>query len=178
VAISAAAQVREVLLAVLLAMAPLPPATVLSIGDGDTIRVSEAGRTVVIRLACIDAPELAQRPHGEQSRRLLSRLAPVGSRLSLRVLTRDRYGRTVAELFRGPQNLNVQMLRRGQAFAYRQYLHQCDAAAYLGAERGAEFDRLGVWDQPGGITRPWDFRHGRSKRGPGSGSPSGRPGSF
>ena len=43
-------------------------ATVLSIGDGDTIRVRQSGRAVTVRLACIDAPETAQSPHGQQAR--------------------------------------------------------------------------------------------------------------
>ena len=37
-------------------------ATVLSIGDGDTIRVQQGGKRITIRLACIDAPEMAQPP--------------------------------------------------------------------------------------------------------------------
>ncbi|MFM9110392.1 MAG: thermonuclease family protein, partial [Prochlorococcaceae cyanobacterium] len=44
------------------------PATVLSVGDGDTLRVSRAGQLLTIRLACIDAPEMAQTPWGPQSR--------------------------------------------------------------------------------------------------------------
>ena len=35
---------------------------VLSIGDGDTIRVRQGGRAITVRLACIDAPETAQSP--------------------------------------------------------------------------------------------------------------------
>lgn len=35
-------------------------ATMLSIGDGDTIRVRQAGRALTVRLACIDAPAMAQ----------------------------------------------------------------------------------------------------------------------
>jgi endonuclease YncB( thermonuclease family) len=34
--------------------------TILSIGDGDTIRVRQAGKALTVRLACIDAPETAQ----------------------------------------------------------------------------------------------------------------------
>lgn len=45
--------------------------TVVSIGDGDTIRVRKAGRLVTVRLACIDAPELAQAPYGAKARRYL-----------------------------------------------------------------------------------------------------------
>ena len=38
--------------------------TVLSIGDSDTIRVRQAGKTLTVQLACIDAPESAQTPYG------------------------------------------------------------------------------------------------------------------
>jgi len=153
---------RPLLPALLLLTAlPAQAATVLSIGDGDTLRVVDSGRQVTIRLACIDAAEMAQSPYGEQSRALLTSLAPVGSNVTLKVVDTDRYGRTVAEILRGGQNVNLRMVRRGQAFAYRQYLSNCDPTAYLGAERGAEVDRLGVGSSPGGIQRPWDFRHGR-----------------
>ncbi len=156
------AQVRLAALPLaLLLTLPAQAATVLSIGDGDTLRVDDRGKRLTIRLACIDAPEMAQGAHGQQSRALLTSLAPVGSDVTLKVVDTDRYGRTVAEIIRGGQNLNLRMLRRGQAFAYRQYLSNCDPTAYLGAERGAEVDRIGVWSVPGGIERPWDFRHGR-----------------
>lgn len=42
-------------------------ATVLSIGDGDTIRVRQGGRPITVRLACIDAPEMAQQPYGQRA---------------------------------------------------------------------------------------------------------------
>ena len=48
------------------------------------------------------------------------------------------------------------------AFAYRRYLSQCNANEYLDAEFRASRSRFGVWRVPGGITRPWDFRRGRS----------------
>jgi hypothetical protein len=55
------------------------------------------------------------------------------------------------------------MVEDGQGFAYRQYLGGCDAKEYLVAEHRASRHRYGVWQVPGGITRPWDFR--RSPRG-------------
>ena len=72
-------------------------ATVLSIGDGDTIRVRQAGRDLTVRLACIDAPETAQSPWGQQARRYLQQRLPIGREVTLEVKTTDRYGRTVAE---------------------------------------------------------------------------------
>ena len=47
------------------------------------------------------------------------------------------------------------------AFAYRQYLGGCEAKEYLDAEYRTSRHRYGVWQVPGGISRPWDFRRGR-----------------
>lgn len=133
-------------------------ATVLSIGDGDTITVLERGQRLKVRLACIDAPETAQSPYGLASRNQLKSLLPLGSAVSLRIKAVDRYGRTVAEVIsRG--TINLAMVQSGQAFLYRQYLGQCDRETTLAAELQAQAKRLGVWAVPGGITRPWDFRH-------------------
>jgi endonuclease YncB( thermonuclease family) len=135
-------------------------ATVLSIGDGDTIRVRHAGKSLTVRLACIDAPETAQSPYGQQARNYLQQRLPIGREVSLDIKTTDRYGRSVAEVFSGV-NINMALVEDGQAFAYRQYLGGCDAKSYLEAEERASRRRLGVWQVPGGITRPWDFRRGR-----------------
>jgi endonuclease YncB( thermonuclease family) len=136
-------------------------ATVLSIGDGDTIRVRQDGKAITVRLACIDAPETAQSPYGQQSRRYLQQRLPVGSTVTLEQKTSDRYGRLVAEVFNGI-NINLAMVEDGQAFVYRQYLSGCDAKEYLDAEFRASRRRYGVWQVEGGITRPWDFRKSRS----------------
>lgn len=152
--------------ALLLMLVPWPAeafaATVLSIGDGDTIRVRQAGRALTVRLACIDAPETAQSPWGQQARRYLQQRLPIGREVTLEVKTTDRYGRTVAEVI-SDINLNLGMVEDGQAFAYRQYLGGCNAKEYLDAEVRASRHRYGVWQVEGGITRPWDFR--RSPRG-------------
>ena len=144
----------------LLLALPAIAATVVSVGDGDTLRVMEGSRRVTVRLACIDAPETAQKPWGAEARRQLQQLALVGSTVSLRLQATDRYGRTVAEIFRGGQSVNLALVRSGAAFAYRQYLARCDRGAYLGAEAAAQQQRAGVWSVPGGIQRPWDWRHG------------------
>ena len=135
-------------------------ATVLSIGDGDTIRVRQAGKALTVRLACIDAPETAQTPYGLKSRQYLQQRLPIGREVSLNIKTTDRYGRSVAEVI-SESNINLALVEDGQAFAYRQYLRGCDAKAYLEAEDRASPARIGVWQVPGGITRPWDFRRGR-----------------
>ena len=135
-------------------------ATVISIGDGDSISVLERGKKLKVRLACIDAPETAQSPYGMASRNQLKAMLPLGSTVSLRVQAVDRFGRSVAEVIGNKGMVNLAMVQSGQAFVYRQYLGRCDRGAYLAAERQAQAQRLGVWAVPGGITRPWDFRHG------------------
>jgi endonuclease YncB( thermonuclease family) len=156
-------------LAVALALLPLAPAaavprseaTVLSIGDGDTIRVRQDGKAITVRLACIDAPETAQSPYGQQSRQYLQQRLAVGSTVRLDEKTTDRYGRLVAEVI-GEININLAMVEDGQAFVYRQYLSGCNAKEYLDAEYRASRRRYGAWQVEGGMTRPWDFRRGRS----------------
>ncbi|MDH4405990.1 MAG: thermonuclease family protein [Cyanobium sp. D14.bin.5] len=141
---------------------PAVAAQVISVGDGDTLTVMDAGRRVTVRLACIDAPETAQRPWGMEARTALQALTPVGSTISLRGSTKDRYGRTVAEVIRGGSIVNLALIGDGRAFVYRQYLSGCKRNAYLGAEGQAEKARRGVWSVPGGVTRPWDRRRGGS----------------
>lgn len=131
----------------------------ISVGDGDTLRVEEAGRKLTIRVACIDAPEMAQAPYGQQARQALQEMLPIGSTVSLKVQTTDRYGRTVAEVFAANgRNAGLTLVQQGNAFAYRKYLKQCDEWAYLDREKLAERYRLGVWRSAGGIERPWDWR--------------------
>ena len=172
-----ASKTLQVLAGLFLAvLAPLSQAataaTDLSIGDGDTISVLERGQKLKVRLACIDAPETAQSPYGMASRNQLKALLPLGSTVSLRVQTVDRYGRRVAKVV-GKGNVNLAMVQSGQAFVYRQYLGRCDRGAYLASERQAQAQRLGVWAVPGGITRPWDFRHGGTGRRNAGAAPAG-----
>jgi endonuclease YncB( thermonuclease family) len=148
--------------------------TVLSVGDGDTLTVLDGGHKLVVRLACIDAPELSQRPAGPLAREALQALAPPGSLVSLKVQTKDRYGRTVAEVYRvgDTQPINQTLVRQGHAFVYWPYLHQCEGLSYSEAERTARSHQFGVWG-PGlrdgstlgegsghgpGLVRPWDYR--------------------
>lgn len=103
------------LLPTLLLVLPAAAVTVLSIGDGETLRVVVHGRRLTIPLACIETMEMAQAPFGAQSRALLTGLAPV----STVVIATARYGRTVAQIIRSGQNVNLRMMRLGSTFAYR-----------------------------------------------------------
>jgi endonuclease YncB( thermonuclease family) len=141
---------------------PQAQTMVLSVGDGDTLTVLDGGHKRVVRLACIDAPELSQGPAGARAKAALKTLTPPGSSVTLKVQTTDRYGRTVAEVFRSgaPQPVNQALVRQGHAFVYGKYLQQCDGLAYGEAEQAARSHQLGVWG-PGigeSLVRPWDYR--------------------
>ena len=145
----------------------------LSIGDGDTIRVtspSGAGKTTV-RLACIDAPETSQ-VLGIDARQALQAELPIGTEVSLRTKATDRYGRTVAEVMVGTTNINQALVQSGVAFVYWQYIEGCDRETYSRLENEAKLKSLGIWAVPGGIQRPWDYRRGR-KAGSSSNNSSG-----
>ena len=138
------------------------PATVVSVGDGDTLRIRQSGQVTTIRLSCVDAPECAQSPRGQQSTSRLKQLLPAGKAVQVREITRDRYGRIVAELYVGKRSVNLQMVREGQSVVYRQYLSGCAATKdqYLQAEAQARQQGLGFWNQQSPVM-PWDYRRGK-----------------
>ena len=159
------------------AQEPWRSASVLSIGDGDTIKVVHDGQRLTVRLACIDAPEMAQSPDGLKARRQLQRLLSPGQGVQLAIKTIDRFGRSVAEVVTSPAaaggpagrgqveeiNVGLAMVAAGQAFVDGRYLSACDQRAYRQAEDRARGRHLGIWQLPGGITPPWEFRHQRPR---------------
>lgn len=141
--------------------------TIVSTGDGDTLRVQDQGQTLTVRLACIDAPELAQTPWGERSAARLRQLLPPGQEVRLRTVERDRYGRTVAEVYLGDRSVNLALVEQGYAVVYRDYLSGCEESrvAYLQAENQARQQRLAFWAQSDPVM-PWVFR--QAERAPAS----------
>jgi micrococcal nuclease len=95
------------------------PTTTCTAIDGDTLRCSEIGR---VRLLGIDAPEMLG--HCRKGRTCVSG-DPMASKKALEKLvargvtispvTRDRYGRTVAQVYAGDKNLACEQLRQGMA---------------------------------------------------------------
>ena len=120
-----------------------------------------------IRLGCIDSPERAQSPFGSQSTSRLKQLLPPSTAVQIRTITRDRYGRTVAELYVSRQSINLQMVKEGQAVVYRQYLNGCTATKdqYLQAEAQAKKQRLGFCNQQSPVM-PWNYRRGERSSNP------------
>ncbi|MBD2232913.1 thermonuclease family protein [Phormidium tenue] len=153
----------------------LPTATVVSTGDGDTLRVQGQDGPVTIRLACVDAPESNQ-AFGPEATLRLQQLVSTGQPVEVRAIERDRYGRTVAEIYSGGQSVGLQLVREGYAVVYEQYISGCAATAddYRQAESAARNARRNFWSQPN-PTLPWDFRRGGSSPTPTAPPPIATP---
>ena len=93
--------------------------------DGDTC-TSSTGEN--FRLACIDTPELRGKradPVPAKAARDYLRELVVGRKVTIRRITTDRYGRTVAELFLNGSNVQQQLVASGKASIYWRYADQC-----------------------------------------------------
>ena len=138
-------------------------ATLLSIGDGDTITVTHGNQKTKVCLACNDAPETSQTPYGLDARRVLQALLPLGFEISLKIKATNRYGRSVSKVTKVGGNVNHSLVASGNAFVYWQYINGCDRQTYSSLESEARLKGLGVWSLPGGLERSWDYRHQQRK---------------
>jgi micrococcal nuclease len=129
---------------------------VVAVHDGDTVTVLRGGEQVKLRLACIDAPERGQ-AFGSRSRDLLAELV-MGRAVTLEVIDRDQYGRTVARLHVDGNDVNLAMVRAGLAWHYR--YHCPDDAALAAAEAEAREARRGLWADAH-PEAPWEWRRHR-----------------
>ncbi|MDC3134447.1 thermonuclease family protein, partial [Prochlorococcus sp. AH-716-J09] len=81
-----------------------------------------------IRLACIDTPEIkgkkADPIPAKEARDFLNNLL-VNKKVSIKRITKDRYGRTVGELFKNGLNIQKIIVEKGHGKIYKKYSHQC-----------------------------------------------------
>ncbi|RYG47810.1 nuclease [bacterium] len=142
---------------------------VVGISDGDTVRVlTKDKRELKVRLNGIDAPEKTQ-AFGEKSRQWLAGKV-FGKDVQLKSDGLDRYGRTLGTILVGDVNINLQSVKNGWSWWYRQYAaKRTDLQA---AEQSARAAKVGIWSQPGAI-EPWNYR--RAPKGPNA-TKQARPG--
>jgi len=132
---------------------------VVGISDGDTLtaRCGEPGayERVKVRVAAIDAPEKAQ-PFGQRSRQHLAELC-FQQQASIKTQSKDRYGRTVADVECQGQDVARAQVQAGMAWVYTQY-----AKGYghlFPAQERAKDGRLGLWSVE--AVPPWEWRRNR-----------------
>ena len=132
---------------------------VVSVADGDTITVLDANRQQnKVRLTGIDAPEKFQ-PFGNRSRQHLGALVH-GRDVVVEWNKRDRYGRILGKVLVGSVDANLEQIRAGLAWHYKQYEREQsreDRETYASAELDARTAKRGLWIDPAPIP-PWEFR--------------------
>jgi endonuclease YncB( thermonuclease family) len=131
---------------------------VVKVSDGDTIQVLRNGRAEKIRLAGIDCPEKKQ-AFGQAAKRFTLNLA-AQKVVTVEVETKDRYGRSIGEVFLPDgRSLNQELVRAGYAWMYRKYSSDATLAALESEARAA---RRGLWADSNPVP-PWDWRRGIKK---------------
>ena len=134
---------------------------VVGVSDGDTITVlSDSKQPIKVRLAQIDAPEKRQ-AFGMVSKQALSDKV-FNKRVTIEYAKADRYGRTIGNVLVDGLSVNLDMVKTGMAWVYKQYASD---QAYYAAEERAKTSKIGLWSDAHPIP-PWEFRHGGAKSNP------------
>ena len=104
----------------------LPTVAIESCYDGDTCTTTKGEK---IRLASIDTPKLkgttANPIPAKAARDYLNELV-TGSTASIKRINKNRYGRTVAELYKGAMNIQEHLVEKDFASIYEKYSSQCN----------------------------------------------------
>jgi micrococcal nuclease len=128
-------------------------AKVVTVHEGDRLTIRYAGRSEMIYLKDIDCPELKQ-PYGKQAKHVTA--AFVGNRdIVVRALTRDKQGRTSAEVFlpNGP-NVGRELVKEGLAW----WRKSDSSDLSLGdLEELARAEHRGLWSEPDPVP-PWKWK--------------------
>lgn len=144
---------------------PFYPATLESVHDGDTITVRIGGDLRKIRLAEIDAPELAQ-PWGLKSRDFLKQTLQ-NRPLYILDMGKDKYGRILAHVnlmlekktdtttTHTNEDVNLTMVQDGMAWCYQGYSKD---TRFIEAETQAKQEHLGLWSDSK-PQAPWIYRN-------------------
>ena len=126
---------------------------VTRVSDGDTIWVTDKiGLRSKIRMDRIDAPEKDQE-WGSESTKYLSKLL-YGRKVVVDYQKRDQYGRILGIVKLGERDVNLEMVKTGNAWHYSYFDH---TPAYIEAEKQAKDTKLGLWSKPNPIN-PYEWR--------------------
>jgi len=132
---------------------------VVKVADGDTVTVLDATNTQHrIRLEGIDAPESHQ-DFGTQSKRNLSSLI-FDRDVTVVYDKTDRYGRLVGKILLDGKDINLEQIKAGLAWHYKEYEREQapeDREIYARAEDEARRARRGLWVDANPV-EPSEFR--------------------
>jgi endonuclease YncB( thermonuclease family) len=81
----------------------------------------------------------------------------------------DRYGRDLGKIVLDGQDINLEQIRRGMAWHYKQYARDQapeDRQAYADAESTARQSRVGLWQDSQPVP-PWSYRRAAKEQAKG-----------
>jgi endonuclease YncB( thermonuclease family) len=139
--------------------------SVVGVSDGDTITVLDPAKVQhKIRLSGIDAPEKGQ-AFGNSSKESLSKLV-FDRQIEAQCHKKARYGREVCKVMSGGTDMNLEQLRAGMAWRYREYAKEQSAAEraeYAREEETAKASCVGLWKDAKSVP-PWEWRRDKRTR--------------
>lgn len=125
---------------------------VVRVSEGDIIQVMNNNVVETVRLAEIDCPEKGQ-AFGRQAKEFTAAMV-AGKVVTVQVRTKDRYGRTVGEVFlRDGVNLSQALITAGYAWYSKNPPVDIGLANLEAQARKA---RLGLWTDPRPVP-PWEW---------------------
>lgn len=140
--------------------------TVISVHDGDSMRVQRAdGAVVRIRIYGIDCPEIGQ-PYGKEARDLTRGLL-LGKTVEVTPAQKSKsYGRQVASIMQadGVRLLQDALMESGLAWVDGRYCKQevCNAWRQMQQEAKGATPPRGLWADPSPVP-PWQWRRMRRR---------------
>lgn len=139
---------------------PVLVGTVSKIVDGDTIDVQLSSGPIRVRFHGIDTPERGQ-PWGTEATGALSQLV-MGKEIQIEPFSQDRYERMIGIVYLDDLNVNLELVKRGHAWAYRQYMRKADSVLCIN-EAAARTAKKGLWALPADHqVAPWEWRRKKS----------------
>jgi micrococcal nuclease len=161
--VPAALCLTDLLLTVPVVLAAKPPYTltgkVVALTDGDALTIVDDVKTQhKIRLAGIDAPELAQ-AFGTKAREGLAEKVS-GKVVRVEVIDIDRYKQEVGRMYLAERFINRELVHDG--FAWR-FVRFDLPGEFKAAEADARAHKRGLWADPHPVP-PWQFRRQKTNR--------------
>ena len=122
---------------------------IIAVSDGDTVtckRLNLRRSQTRIRLAYIDAPESSQ-AYGRETQQMVVKLVQMKI-VRIHIVDTDRYGRHVGEIHRRGRSINEELIKRGGAWVYEDYIKDKQKLAYLNKlQQEAKSKKKGLWQQ-------------------------------
>lgn len=135
-------------------------ARVVKIIDGDTIEMIRTGNTQKekLRLVYIDAPELSQKPWGQNAKDYLSQKI-LGSEVTVIIHGKDHYGRSLGEVIDRGESVNFSLVKKGLTYIYPWSKFETVEKKYhfLLAQQKLQRQKIGIWGDKK-LLSPWKYR--------------------